>query len=240
MTRSETECLLELQELDVELLRSKTRLDELPEKRAILELRSKMREAATLRDKARLLVHKLEGEVKSRQDENVMIHSKLADEQVKVMATTDHRQVQAITREMDGLKRRCDKLDMESFQFVERIDKAQAQVDTIEAHIEALAAKEAALIERYKSVGGEIQGQIAQVEARRAKTAKCVSAATLDRYEAIRTSKGGVAVGRLIGSSCSACHMELPAERVKQLLGGPDLGVCPQCRRLIVVRVEEA
>lgn len=240
MSRTEPECLIELQELDVELIRSRKRLDELPEKRSILELRAKLRDATVLRDKARLLVHKLEGEVKSRQDENAMIHTKLAEEQVKVMATSDHRAVQAITREMDGLKRRCDKLDMESLQFVERIDKAQAQVDTIEEHLVKLAEKEATLIEQYKSVGGEIQAHIVAVEARRAKTASCVAPATLERYESVSASKGGVAVGRLVGSSCSACHMELPAERVQQLLAGPDVGTCPQCRRLIVVRVEEA
>jgi len=239
MTRSEPECLLELQDHDIELIRSRKRLDELPEKRAILELRAKVRDASTLRDKAELLVRKLESEVKSRQDETVMLQAKLADEQTKVMATTDHRQVQSLTREMDGLKRRCDKLEVESLAYVERIDKAQAQVDTIEAHLAKLAEREAALIEQYKTVGGELQSQIAKIEAKRKKTAKCVAPATLERYESVRASKGGVAVGRLVGMSCSACHMELPAERVKELQAGPDIGTCPQCRRLIVVRPQD-
>jgi hypothetical protein len=33
--------------------------------------------------------------------------------------------------------------------------------------------------------------------------------------------------------------MELPVERVKELIAGDPVGLCPQCRRLIVVIPED-
>ena len=51
--------LLALQDLDIEIMRAKKRLDELPEKREILGVRHKMREVTELHGKADLLVKKL-------------------------------------------------------------------------------------------------------------------------------------------------------------------------------------
>lgn len=235
---SEATDLLELQSVDLEILRATKRLEELPEKRAILELRGKLREVQTLHRKAEVLVKKLDAEIKVRGDEIAMIAEKLAAEQAKVMATTDHRAVQSITREMDGLRRRTDKLEMEQLQFAERAEKARGQIGAIEDHLGKLSTKEAELIEQFKKVGSEIQGEVSVLEARRTALTKRMADELVDRYESVRAAKSGVGVGRLEDARCSACRMDLPSERLHELLHGPDVGVCPQCRRLIVVRGE--
>jgi len=230
--------LLALQDLDIEIMRAKKRLDELPEKREILAVRQKHRDVTDLHGKADLLVKKLQADLKSHQDEITTLAEKIAGEQAKVMATTDHRAVQSITREMDGLRRRQDKMEMESLQLMERIDKATAQILKIDEALSQLADKDAALVTRFKTVGGALQTEIADMERRREQTAESIDVETVSRYEQIRESKGGVGVGRLDGEACSACRMSLPAERVCELQSGDDISVCPQCRRLIVVRVE--
>jgi predicted nucleic acid-binding Zn-ribbon protein len=232
----ESSALLELAVVDVDILRASKRLDSLPEKREILEVRAKLREVNGFHEKAEMLVRKLDAEVKLRQDEISMLREKLAGEQTKVMQTADHRQIQALTREMDGLRRRVDKLEMETLQFMERIEKANAQLVTIDSALASLSGKEAALIDRFRTVGAELQDEIAALERTRGSIAKSISPEMLGRYESIRDSKGGVGVGRLEATTCSACRMSLPAERIQDLLAGPDVGVCPQCRRLIVVR----
>lgn len=232
----ESAALLELQGLDVEILRAKKRLEDLPEKTAILELRAKQREIHGMRQKADLLLRKLQTEIKARADETATLNEKLATEQQKVMQTTDHRAVQSITREMDGLRRRTDKLEMESLKYMERVEKAQAQVVTIDEALAKLAEREAGLVKRFQEVGGALQDEIAGLEKRRASLASKLPADLLGRYETARESKGGVGVGRLEGDTCSACRMGLPAERLRDLMNGPDIGMCPECRRLIVVR----
>jgi uncharacterized protein len=227
--------LLELQALDLDVLRSNKKLEELPEKTAILKARAKLREVMTLRGKADLLVGKLQSDLKAHQDEIEMLTEKIATEQTKVMATTDHRAVTAITREMDGLKRRRDKLEMESLQLMERVEKATTQTATIDDALSQLTEREAALIAEFKTVGGALQKHIAQTGAKRNKVAKSLPPELVKRYEAARESKGGVGVGELDGEACTACRMVLPAERVRELANGPSIGICPQCRRLIVV-----
>jgi uncharacterized protein len=237
---AESDALLHLQSVDMEILRSKKRLDELPERAAILKARAKQREVGELKHKGEILVRKLEAELKARQDEISSVGAKIETEQTKLMQTGDHRQVQAISREMDGLKRRVDKLEMESLQYMERIEKATSQVATIEGALVELAAQEAELIEHFRAAGGALQTQIAELEAERAAVASALDPEMLKRYEAVRASKGGVGVGQLANHACTACHMSLPAEKVRDLESGPDVGICPQCRRLIVVRTENA
>lgn len=230
--------LLELQTLDVEIMRARKRLDELPEKREILATRQRIRDVTDLHGKADLLVKKLNADLKAHQDEITTLTEKIAAEQTKVMATTDHRAVQSYTREMDGLRRRQDKMEMESLQLMERLDKASAQMAKIDQALAQLAEKDAELVTRFKAVGGALQSEIADMERRREATAGLIDADTVARYDKIRESKGGVGVGRLEGEACSACRMSLPAERVRELESGEDISMCPQCRRLIVVRVE--
>ncbi len=237
---TDSAALLELQALDLEILRAKKRLEELPEKRAILEVRAKQRDVTELRRKAEVLVGKLTADLKAHQDEISMLSEKIDAEQAKVMQTTDHRQVTSITREMDGLRRRRDKVEMESLQLMERIEKAKAQEVTIDTALEQLAEKESASVERFKVVGGALQREISECEQKREVVSASISPALVERYEAARASKGGMGVGRLEGTTCSACRMTLPAERIGELEAGEDVGVCPQCRRLIVVRVESA
>jgi predicted nucleic acid-binding Zn-ribbon protein len=89
-------------------------------------------------------------------------------------------------------------------------------------------------------VGAALQSEIAEMEHSRHAAAAATGHDILTRYEAVRESKGDIGVGKLQGETCSACRMTLPAERVRQLSMGDDIGVCPQCRRLIVVRSETA
>jgi len=230
--------LLRLQELDLAILRSNKRLQELPEKQEILAVRTKTRDVTELHRKADLLVHKLNHDLKAHQDEIASLTEKLATEQEKVTATSDHRAAQSITREMDGLRRRQDKLEMESLQLMERIEKATAQIVKIDEALTQLAEKDAVLVAQFQKVGGALQKDIKALEKERGEVALLLAKETLTRYEQSRESKGGVGVGRLEGDQCSACRMSLPMERVRELDAGPDIGTCPQCRRLIVVRTE--
>lgn len=233
--------LLELQSLDLEILRSAKRLEELPEKRAILDVRAKLKDVEALQGKAGVLVGKLRSDLKAHQDEITLLTEKIEREQATLMETSDHRAVTSITREMDGLKRRRDKVEMESLDIMERIDKAVAQSEKIAQAATQLREQETGLIDQFKTVGGALQGHIATEEGKRNALAASLPKDLLARYETARESKGGVGVGELADTTCTACRMALPAERVRQLQNAAeDIGTCPQCRRLIVVRRQEA
>ena len=174
----EASALLELQEQDLEILRAERALDELPEKRAILEVRAKQREVEALKHKADVLVSKLEAEARRVQDETDAVTEKIEAEQAKIMSgeIADHKQVQHISRELDALKRRKDKLEMEALQIMERIEKAAGQKDKVDDALTQLVAREASYVERFKERGGELQTRIATATKRREKLTASLNA----------------------------------------------------------------
>lgn len=230
--------LLELQDVDLAIARAERALDELPEKKAILDVRAKQREVRALAGKADLLVSKIEAEIKRTQDDTDMIQAKAEEEQAKLMTgtVTDHKQVQHISREIDALRRRKDKLEMDTLKLMERLEKAQGQKETVERALVQLAEREEHLVERFREHGGELQSTIAENTAKREALAASLDPDLLERYLSLREMKAGIGVGRLEGTSCTACRMQLPAESVAALLAGEDIGVCSHCHRLIVVR----
>jgi predicted nucleic acid-binding Zn-ribbon protein len=230
--------LLQLQDLDLDIQRAQRALDELPERRAILEVRAKHREVEGLGGKANLLVSRLEAELRRTQDEAESVEAKIAAEQDKIMSGLigDHKQVQHISRELESLKKRKDKLETVALETMERIEKAAGQKLKVDEALRQLDAREAAHVQHFQEHGGELQTRIADEIERRARLAASLDPDLLARYDRLREQKAGIGVGRLLEGTCSACRVELPAGAISNLRGGPDINICPQCRRLIVVR----
>ncbi len=233
--------LLELQEVDLAITRAQKRLDEMPEKRAILEARKKQREVGALHAKALELVSRLEREVAKSEDESASITDKITSEQQKIMSgeITNPKELQHITREMDALKRRRDKLEIDEVAQLERVDKAKGQVAKVEQALEQLKAKEEQFIAEFKDKGGQLQSEIEQMTVRRTRLAGSLPPELLSRYETLREAKQGMGVGKLDGARCTACRIELPAERVKELETGGPIATCPNCRRMLVIAFPE-
>lgn len=230
--------LLALQSCDLEIRRAAKLLDEMPEKRAILEARHKAEEVRQLKTKAEELVHRLERAMAANTDEVSGLDEKIASVQATLDGgqVTNPKEVHNLSREMDALRRRKDKLDNDTLALMERAEKARDQVSKVEHALERLSARESELIAEYRKKGGEVQSTLQNQKSLRAELAASLGDELLGRYETAANAKGGIGAARLLDVACSACRVELPAERVSELRAGSDIGICPNCRRLLVVR----
>jgi uncharacterized protein len=154
--------LLALQTCDLEIRRATKLLDELPEKRAILETRHKAEEVRQLKGKGRRgrpspgACHSCEhrrGRRSRREDRRVQ--KTLDSGQV-----TNPKEVHNLSREMDALKRREDKVDNDTIALMERLEHAREQVAKVDTALERLASREKELIVAYQTKGGEVQNDL--------------------------------------------------------------------------------
>ncbi len=230
--------LVALSDKDLEITRATKRLEELPEKQAILDLRHKMRDIEALSEKAATYVAQLEAALRRAEDEIATIAAKITAEQAKVDsgAVSNHKELQSLSREIDSLSRQKDKRENELLTQMEKLEAGKAQADKIASTVGKAKAKEAQLIAQFQKVGGDLQSDIDTLKKQRVSLAKVLDAALLQRYEDLRASKHGLGVGILKGSMCSACRIDLPSERVLALADGGPIGECPSCHRLLVVR----
>lgn len=232
------ETLLQLQQTDLDIVRLGRQLDDLPEKQTLLALRKRVKEIEAVGEKADAYIAAVQREVARNEDEVAQLDDKIEDEQQRVMSgeVTNPKEVQAITREMDALKRRKDKLENEQLALMEKLENGKTQRGKVDATLAEAAEKDAKLVQAYKAKGGTIQAEIAKLESERKRLRKGLPVDLLERYDAAREAKGGIGVGVLRDRMCDACRVELPVDKADKLKGGPDVNTCPNCRRLIIVR----
>ena len=232
-----SDALIELQDVDLTIARLDRQLSEMPEKRAILEARKRIDDITSLSDRTDSFVKRVEGEISRLEDDVAMQNAKLQTEQAKLLSgkIVNPREAQAISLELDGLRRRKEKTESEILDEMEKREKALEQREKIDQAIEAARAKEAELVEGFKGKGGSLQEEIERLTARRAVLIEALDPDTVGRYERLRAEKSGVAVGVLRAGTCRACRMELPADVADELLSGPDVAECPLCHRILVV-----
>lgn len=234
---SEGEALVALTEHDLAIARAAKTLDELPEKMAVLQLRRRLKEIEVVRERAEAYLHKADAMVARSADEAAMIQAKIDSEQHKVLSgeVTSPKELQNLTRELDALKRRKDAIEHQELGLMEKAEAGAAQLAKVEAALAEGAAKESSLIGEFKAKGGALQADIARMQKERERTASSLSPAILTRYESLRESKHGIAVGVLNGSLCSACRTQIPAGEVQTIEAGPEISECPNCKRMLIV-----
>lgn len=232
--------LVALSEKDLALQRAQKRLQELPEKIAILELRHKIKDVQGVAVKAQEFVSQAQHAVSRAEDEAATLQAKIDAEQAKISsgAVTNHKEIANLAREIDSLTRQKDKKETEILSHMERLESGKAQSDKVAQTLVKAAAKEQQLIAEFQTHGREIQAEIDTLTRERTTVARALDPELLERYESVRAAKHGVAVGVLTGDMCSACRIDLPADRVHALREGGPIGVCPNCHRLMVIGAE--
>jgi predicted nucleic acid-binding Zn-ribbon protein len=231
--------LLDLQQADLDIARTERRLEELPEKAAILQLRHKMADVAKLRDKTAELAARLSREIAKLEDAVAATSGKMDEEQVKLMSgqISNSKELANISTEIDLLRRKKEQYEVDMIALMEKREMAQLQVNKIDEALSRAGDDEHKLVERFQKAGGDILGDIEKLKRRRKRLAKAVDPEILERYERIRESRNGIAAGKLEGDMCGCCRTTLPAVAIQQLRkpGGTQVSECPNCRRLIVV-----
>ncbi len=234
----ETRILAELQDHDLRALRVSKQLDEIPEKRAILVARAKIAEIETLLRRSEVAARAIDAGIKRLEDEAAVFSGKIETEQAKLLSgsVTHPKELQAISLELSALKRRLDALENDVLAGMAKRDAATAQVARIAAAVTAGKAKEAELVSAFKVRGGSLIHDLDVLAAERAALSERLSPALRSKYETLREARHGIALGVLEGHTCSVCRVGMPAGLLDRLLSGPDVGECPMCHRMLIVR----
>lgn len=145
------------------------------------------------------------------------------------------RDLQALQDEIAALKRRISQLEDQELELMEEMEPIDAELATAAAERDALDRKAEALRARIAEAEVAIDAELAQLTDERDQLAAGIEPDLLAEYDQLRTSSGGVAVARLVGTSCGGCHLVLSAveiDRIKKL--SPDEPVhCEECGRLL-------
>ncbi len=174
---------------------------------------------------------KLDDEVASLDDKRAKIDAKLYNG--SVTATKD---LLALQDEAAMLLKRKQGIEDEELEVMELVEVVEAELAPVTDTLESL---QSAGEEHEKALAvalAEVEVEIEATETQRAEAAEQVPGELLSHYDSLRIDFGGVAVARLVGSSCDGCHMALSAMAIDKIRKLPDDAVvtCDQCGRLLI------
>lgn len=237
---SETQVLLDLQNCDTQIMRAKRELDELPEVQAIMECRAKRKEVKAKQDQVIELSDDVEKKLAKLQKEEEKVIAKINDLQGKLDSTSDYRVTNSVTRDMEGQVKRQGAIAQEQDDLLERQIKIDKLADQVADMLGKVDHAEEHHTEHFKQKGSAIKERIAQLDAEREALIAQLDATLAAKYETIRAEKGGVAVAQLEDDHCTACRSIILEGELNRLKKGPELSECPNCRRIMIVRDDQA
>lgn len=228
--------LLNMQHIDMELIRAKKKLAELPQRNAILEIRKKRQAVEDKRSKVDALGSEADHAVSRIKDEDERLALRQRETQDKIDESRgDYRSVEALTKDLGGIAKRRTALE----QDLADAEAKRSQIDEVKSQIaaalEKIVAQENAFVASFQEEGGALAATVAAAEKKRAELAESLSAELLDAYEKTARKSGGIAVARLVSGSCSVCRAHITDGKLLQVQAEAPLSTCPACKRMLVV-----
>ncbi len=236
-TKEQLTTLLEIQELDTSIRQIEHKLGHLPEQVALDEALDEASGVRRQHEDLRVLLDQAQAAVRQHEREVGVYQERLAAEQQRMYSgdITNPRELQALRAEITTIEGKISDLETAELEALEEVDSLDGQAAELDTKLSTLGARvdefEAARDEAAK----EYLASKAEAEVKRDALREGLPADLLDRYDTYAEKFNGNGLARLDDDMCTGCRIDLPRVDVNELLDGPPLATCPECRRLLVV-----
>jgi len=232
------EQLLAVQDLDTTIDQKRHRIAHHPIKAEIDAIDAEISGVAATVGEVEARRHDLQRDVKRLADEVALIDDKRSQIDAKLYdgSVTGTKDLLALQDEAKMLLDRKNAIEDDELEFMESLEQVETELTPSVAQREALASQRDEREGALTVAIAELEAELAATENERADASAHVPAELLAHYDRLRVDFGGVAVARLVGSTCDGCHMTLSAVAIDQIKKQPDDAVvtCDDCGRLLI------
>lgn len=235
---SRWESLLVVQGHDTRADQLAHRLETLPERARLIEANAQIAEV----DGRLATVDERRGELSRSQqrleDEVATLTERAnqAEKQLYSGSVSNPRELQALQDDVASIRRRIGQIEDQELEIMELSEPVDADRASLDDERSTLQAETQQVQADLAAAEAEIQAELADVRRQRDEAAAEVPDELWAEYDTLRSQLGGVAIARLVGSTCQGCHLALSAvevDRIRKL--SPDALVhCEECGRLLV------
>ena len=233
------EVLAQIGDLDVRLDQIAHHIAHLPEREARAGIAAELGVLASEGVTLDAQIADLEREQRRHEDEVALIEAKRAQNSERLYEShlTSPKEAEALTAEAASLGRRQTEVEDQILELMEQLEPLTgARTDLVHRETDASQRMEA-VDTAIAAATSEAEGERQAVLAERTALVAAADPALVTIYEQRRAqARGAPVLGRLIGTTCSACHLDLPSVEHEHItrLDPDELAECPQCGALLV------
>jgi uncharacterized protein len=172
------------------------------------------------------------------EDEIGSLNERAAQAEKKLYSgsVSNPRELQALQDDIASIRKRIAQIEDDELEVMELLEPVEASRAELVGERDRLDGEGTQLRASLAEAEAEIEAELAGVRNEREEASAAVAEDMWPTYERLRKQLGGVAIARLVGSTCQGCHLALPAaevDRIRHL--SPDEPVnCEECGRLLV------
>jgi len=171
------------------------------------------------RRKIELLVQELEG--------------KAEKSKVKLSSVKSNKEYTAALKEIEDFDKERSTVEDNILRFMEDIETAEKKCTEnkkAQENIQKTFEQDKKEIEKRLE---ELNNESDLLEQQRNELLAGVDKELLGKYEFLKSKKGGIAIGSVIGGVCQLCHLNLPPQAFNEIMRGNSLMNCPNCHRIV-------
>lgn len=236
-TPEELSALQEMQSFDLEIIKLAKEFDAIPERDTLKKLQAKRSAIKEKADQIDGLRSKVESQLSRFDVENFHLEEKAKRIQETIESVQDDfRAVQSHTKDLDGVMNRKESVDFELESLHAEMDKIEKLQNQVAAGLESLEKEISSHRASLSEKEADLKAKLEDAKEKRAAEAANISSDLLKRYEKIARGAGGVAIGELEGDRCGVCRSAIESGRLIELKSQAPLGICPACKRLLIIK----
>ena len=231
---TESEALLDLQEIDLEMKRLTKEAASLPQK-------AKIEAGRAARKKVDLELRKIVGQRKDVEMEidELAANRRALEGQVNAASkdaqVADHRAALDLENRLDMLAKQIEKIDFQTNALIERLEVVERAEKNAHAIQQRLDGELVSLATSLKETLEDLNNQLASLKRKRQVTLAQISPELQLRYNQTVERLGPLAVETLEGNEPSACRVKLqPATYSDLKRHAKPIDECPYCHRILI------
>ena len=223
--------LIALQTLDSAADAARRRLSDFPA--AEQELAAKVAAAAAEVEAAKTAAAANQTSRRALEKDVAGVDARLAKFDDHKAAVKTNHEYTALLHEISTAKTDKDALEEKILVLMDEADGLAAGVKRAESALAAIKKESDAARAAMAAERGGLDAELARLAGERAREAAGVDASVLAKYEQLLKGRRGIAVARMDGEICTACHVRLRPHVTQQVRRNDSIVQCDSCQRIL-------
>ena len=169
-------------------------------------------------------------ETESQKERSERLNSQLYGGEI-----TNPRDLESLEREASNVRQLVEQQETALSKIEDQIEEAQNRRIGLETKLDEVRTAWGIRQAELQTAIKELNENRAGFESQRSKLTEGLDPTSLQHYEILRKSKGGLAVAKVERGLCQGCRMALPTHQQQRVRNGHQTVLCSSCGRMLIL-----